>query len=104
MGCCLASWKHKRLRHIISRLQVDTVSLAETQINLILVLRIFSPRDKLFRGEELMSILINNKQEHLSMRQQGRVFTGVIGLVASMVMSTGSPNRPWKMELGVTKK
>ena len=35
-------------------------------------------------------MLSHNKQEHLGMRQQGRVFTGVIGQTTSTAMSTGS--------------
>ena len=37
-----------------------------------------------------MSILINNKQEHLGMRQQGGMFTGVVGPVSSVIISIGS--------------
>ena len=90
MGHFLTLWKCKRLRHITSRLQTDVVCLAETRINPVLVPHAFLLRDKLFRGKESMSILTNNKQEHLGIRQQGGVFTGVIGPVSSMVISAGS--------------
>ena len=75
---------------MISRFQVDAVCLAETQVNLALVLHAFSIRDKLFQQKELVSILANNKQEHLRMRQQGRVFTGINGLTSSAAIVLGS--------------
>ena len=73
----------------MSRLQADAVFLTETQINPVLVPRAFSLKDELFRGKESMSILANNKQEHLSIRQQGGVLAGVIGSVSSIAISVG---------------
>ena len=46
-------------------------------------------RDKLFKEKESMSILTNNKQEHLGMRQQGGIFTGITGTVSNTMVSTG---------------
>ena len=90
MGHCNSSWKYNRLRNLTSRLQVNAVCLAETQINPALVLCTFSTRDKIFQQKESVSILTNNKQEHLGMRQQGRVFTGVIGLMPGVAIASGS--------------
>ena len=64
---------------MISRFQVDAVYLAKTQINPALILYTFSIRDKLFKDKESVTILSYNKQEHLGMKQQGEVFTGIIG-------------------------
>ena len=75
---------------MISRFQVDAVCLAETQINPALVPYTFSIRDKLFRNKESVSILANNKQEHLGARQQGGVFTGITGSASSVVISLGT--------------
>ena len=71
MGYCNSSWKHNRLRNIFSRLQVDAACLAETQVNPVLVPSTFSIRNKLFQQKESVSILSNNNQENLGMRQQG---------------------------------
>ena len=90
MGYCHSSWKYKRLRNIISRLQVDAVSLVETQINPAVVSPTFSMRNKLFLQKESVSILTNNKQENLGMRQQGGVFTGITGSMSEVVIASGS--------------
>ena len=90
MGYCNSSWKYNRLRNLISRLQVDAICLAETQINPALVLHTFSMRDRIFQQKESVSILTNNKQEHLGMRQQGGVFTGVTGLLSGVAIASGS--------------
>ena len=75
---------------MISRFQVDAVCLAETQINPALTQYIFSIRDKLFKDKESVSILSHNKQEHLGMRQQRRVFTGIIDQIICATLSTDS--------------
>ena len=90
MGYCNTSWKYKRLKNLTSRLQVDAMCLAETQINPALVPYTFSIRDKLFQQKESVSILTNNKQEHLGMRQQGGVFTGIIGPASGVAIASGS--------------
>ena len=64
--------------------------LAETQINPALTLYTFSIRDKIFKDKESITILSHNKQELLGMRQQGSVFTGIIGQATCTTMSTGS--------------
>ena len=90
MGYCASSWKYKRLRHMISRFQVDAISLAETQINPALLPHTFSIRNKLFKDRESVAILSHNKQEHIGMRQQGGVFTGITGPTTCTAISTGS--------------
>lgn len=90
MGCCSSSWKHNRLRNLTSRLQVDAVCLAETQINPALLPCAFSMRNKIFHQKESVSILTNNKQEHLGMRQQGGIFTGAMGLISGVTVASGS--------------
>ena len=90
MGYCNSSWKCNRLRNLTSRLQVDAVCLAETQINPALVPCTFSMRNKIFRQKESVSILTNNKQEHLGMRQQGGIFTGAMGLMSGVAVASGS--------------
>ena len=90
MGCCLASWKYKHLRHMISRFQADAVCLVEKQINPALAPHTFSIKDKLFSNKESVTMLSHNKQEYLGMRQQCGVFTGIIGQTTSIAMSTGS--------------
>ena len=90
MGYCNTSWKYKRLKNLTSRLQVDAMCLAETQINPALVPYAFSIRDKIFQQKESVSILTNNKQEHLGMRQQGGVFTGIIGPASGVAIASGS--------------
>ena len=75
---------------MISRFKVDAVCLAETQINLALVPYMFSIRDKLFRNKDSVSILANNKQEHLGVRQQGGVFTGITSSASCVAMSSGT--------------
>lgn len=90
MGYCNSSWKYNRLRNLTSRLQVDAVCLAETQINPALVPYTFSIRDKIFQQKESVSILTNNNQEHLGMRQQGGVFTGVMGSTSGVAIASGS--------------
>ena len=90
MGYCNSSCKHNRLRNLTSRLQVDAVCLAETQINPALVPCTFSMRNKIFRQKESVSILTNNKQEHLGMRQQGGIFTGAMDLMSGVAIASGS--------------
>ena len=90
MGYCASSWKYRRLQQLISRFQVDAVCLAETQINPVLVPYTFLIRDKLFRNKESVSILANNKQEHLGVRQQGGVFTGITGSASCIAISSGT--------------
>ena len=90
MGYCNSSWKYNRLRNLTSRLQVDAVCLAETQINPALVPHTFSMRNKIFCQKESVSILTNNKQENLGMRQQGGVFTGIMGLMSGVAVASGS--------------
>ena len=90
MGYCNSSWKCNRLRNIFSRLQVDAVCLAETQVNPVLVPSTHSIRNKLFQQKESVSILSNNNQEHLGMRQQGGVFTGVVGSISEVAIASGS--------------
>ena len=75
---------------MLSRFQADAVCLVETQMNPALTPCTFSIRDKLFGNKELVTTLLHNKQEHLGMRQQGGVFTGVIGQTTSTAMPTGS--------------
>ena len=80
MGYCASSWKCNRLHHMISRFQVDAISLVETQINPTLLPCAFSIRKKLFKEKELATILSHNRKEHIGMKQQGGgVFAGVIG-------------------------
>ena len=90
MGYCASSWKYKRLHHLISRLQIDAISLVETQLNPALLPCAYSIRNKLFKDKESATILSHNKQEHTGMRQQGGVFTGVIGQATNNTMSAGS--------------
>ena len=90
VGYCNLSWKHGRLRHVISRFQVDAAYLAETQINLALALCTFSMRDRIFKNKELVSILTNNKQEYLEIRKQGGVFTVITGLASCAATLTES--------------
>ena len=90
MGYCHSSWKYKRLRNIISRLQVDAISLAETQINPAVVSSTFSMRNKIFQQKESVSILTNNQNEHLGMRQQGGIFTGITGSTSTVAIASGS--------------
>ena len=90
MGYCSSSWKYKRLQHMIARFQIDAISLVETQINPALLPHTFSIRKKLFNDKESATILSHNRQEHIGMRQQGGVFTGVIGQATSCAISTGS--------------
>ena len=90
MGCCSSSWKYERLQHMIARFQIDAISLVETQINPALLPYAFSIRNKLFKDKESATILSHNRQEHIGMRQQGGVFTGVIGQATSCAISTGS--------------
>ena len=47
-------------------------------------------KDRIFQQKESVSILTNNKQEHLGMRQQGGVFTGVTGLLSGVAIASGS--------------
>ena len=75
---------------MILRFQVDAVCLAKTQINPALVPYTFSIRDKLFRNKDSVSILANNKQEHLGTRQQGGVFTGITGSASYVAMLSGT--------------
>ena len=89
MGCCSTSWKHKRLRHMILRFQADTTCLVETKINPALTPHTFSVQDKLFGNKESVTMLLHNKQEHLGIRQQGRVLTGTIGQATSTALLTG---------------
>ena len=58
---------------MISRFQVDSVFLAETQINLALLPCTFSIRNKLFKDKESVAILSHDKQEQTSVRKQGGV-------------------------------
>ena len=90
MGYCNSSWKYNRLRNLTSRLQVDAVCLAETQINPVLAPYAFSIRDKIFQQRDSMSILTNNNQEHLGMRQQRDIFMGVVGSTSGVVIASGS--------------
>ena len=69
MGYCTMLWKYKRIQHALSRFQVDVVCLTETQIKLSLILSTFSMRYKLLKNKEHVSILLQNKQEPLGMRQ-----------------------------------
>ena len=59
-------------------------------MNSVLVPHTFSIRDELLKGKESMSILANNRQKHLGMKQKDSMFTGVIEPVSSLVMSAGS--------------
>ena len=62
LGYSRTSWKYGRLRHIFHRLQVDVLSLAETQINLDLTSKTFSLRDKLFpKSASAVTIASYNK-------------------------------------------
>ena len=90
MGYYPSSLKYNRLRNLISRFQADAVCLAETQINPALTPCTFSIRDKIFKDKESITILSHNKQELLGMRQQGGVFTRIIGQAMYTTMSTGS--------------
>ena len=90
MGYCSTSWKYKHLRYMISRFQIDTLYLAEMQINLALTPYTFSLRDKLFQSKEPVLILSHNRNEYLGMRQQSGVFTGIISQALSIAISTRS--------------
>ena len=75
---------------MISRFQVDAISLAETQMKLALLLHTFSIRNKMFKDRELVEILTYNRQEHIETRHQGRVFIGIIGSTTCATVSTCS--------------
>ena len=75
---------------MIARFQIDAISLVETQINPALLPCTFSIRNKLFKDKESVTMLSHNKQEHIGMRQQGGVFTGIISQATSCTISTGS--------------
>ena len=47
-------------------------------------------RDKLIKEKESISILTNNKKEHLGMRQHGGIFTRITSLALSTVVLTSS--------------
>ena len=67
------------------------ISLVETQLNLDLTTKTFSLRDKLFQKRAAaVSIASHNKHELLGKRQQGGVFTGVMGSLTNTVVATGS--------------
>ena len=79
MGYSTTSLKYKRPHCMMSRFQIDAVCLVKTQINPSLRLCTFSTRNKLFKNKESVSILLQNKQELLGMRQQDRASVGIIG-------------------------
>ena len=56
----------------------------------VLVPHTFSIRDKLFKGKESISMLTNNKQEYLGMRQHCRAFLGIISLASCTTVLTES--------------
>ena len=91
LGYSKTSWKYGRLRHIFHRLQVDVLSLVETQLNLDLTTKTFSLRNKLFQNRTAtVSIASHNTYELLGKRQQGGVLTGVMGSLTNAVVATGS--------------
>ena len=62
LGYSKTSWKYSRLRYVFHRLQVDVISLVETQLNLDLTTSTFSLSNKLFpKHTASMSIASNNK-------------------------------------------
>ena len=90
LGYSKISWKYGCLRHVFHRLQVDVIILVETQLNLDLTTKTFSLRDKLFQKRTAVSIASHNKHELLGKRQQGGVFTGIMGFLTNTVVATGS--------------
>ena len=73
-------------------LQIDTYYLVETQTNLSLIPHAFSMRNRLFEEKELVTMLPNNKSEHLGMRHNDRLFKGIICLASCMGTPLGSNN------------
>ena len=71
------SHKYKRLRQIMHRLEIDSVAIAETQINPSLLLNSNVVHDNLFRAEHHVDVMANNSNELLGRRQQEGVMLSV---------------------------
>ena len=67
------SHKHKRLRQIIRRLDIDSVAIDETQINPSLLFNSNIVHDNLFRSEHHADVISNNSNELLRRRKQGGI-------------------------------
>ena len=73
-----------------SKLEVDFISLVETQINPLLLSFKESLHTAMFRNQPATSILSNNTNELIGRRQQGGVMLAVKGEVAKYATSTGA--------------
>ena len=95
MACFLLKWlckldKVKKVWHSLSKLVVDFISLAETQINLSLLPIKDSLHTALFQHQPATSMLSNNSNELIGRRQQGRAMIDVRGEVSKHTTATGS--------------
>ena len=69
IGYYSSLWKYKYLKYIHSRFQADILNLVEIQINPDLTPYTFSLVNKILNNQNLVSILSNNTNELLGMRQ-----------------------------------
>ena len=73
----MLSHKHKRLRQVMRRLYIDSVAIAETQINPFMLFNSNVVHNNLFRADNHVDVMANNSNELLGPRHQGGVILSV---------------------------
>jgi len=83
------SWKYKILKYIWKVLNINIISLVETQINKTLLDQTQDMSNNLFRGSNHFTIFSSNQNKLIGKWIQGRILTTIKGKSIKLIKRSG---------------